>query len=109
MAMIRFACPGCSNVFTVPDEQAGKSGRCPKCQSRFVIPDPVPTAPAPPPPPPPPALNPNEPVEIHPCPKCSARLSVLAADLGGEIECPNCQKAFKALRADIPLPPDSKP
>jgi hypothetical protein len=98
--MIRFACPGCSVEFTVPVEQAGKTGRCPWCDSRFLIPE-APAAPTP-------AGDPNDPVEIHPCPKCSARLSVLAADLGGEIECPCCQSAFKALRADIPLPPPSK-
>ncbi len=105
--MIRFACPGCSVVFSVPDEQAGKSGRCPKCQSRFVIPD-APTADLAPPPPPPPTVDPNEPIEIHPCPKCGARLSVLSADLGGEIACPSCQTAFTAQRADIPLPPETK-
>lgn len=103
--MIRFSCPGCSKVFGVPAAQAGKSGRCPKCDSRFLIPEPLTAATHPPPP----ATDPNEPVEIHSCPKCSARLSVLAADLGGEIECPSCRSAFKALRADIPLPPEAGP
>lgn len=120
--MIRFACPGCSATFTVADEKAGKTGKCPKCQSQFVIPAaeasasadapplPPPPAPAPssraPSPPPPPA-DPNEPVEIQPCPKCSTRLSVLPTDVGLDIQCPSCETVFKALRADAPPPPES--
>ena len=36
--MIRFACPGCSSTFTVADEKAGKTGKCPKCHIQFTIP-----------------------------------------------------------------------
>lgn len=118
--MIRFACPGCSATFTVADEKAGKTGKCPKCQSQFVIPaapdagadapPPLPDSPKPPPLPdvPPPApRNPNDPIEIQPCPKCGSRLSVLPTDVGLDIECPSCQTVFKALRADAPPPPDT--
>jgi TM2 domain-containing membrane protein YozV len=118
--MIRFACPGCSATFTVADEKAGKTGKCPKCQSQFVIPAaeasagadappplPPPSAPAPSPPPPP--ADPNEPVEIQPCPKCSTRLSVLPTDVGLDIQCPSCETVFKAMRADAPPPPDTGP
>jgi len=114
--MIRFACPGCSATFTVADEKAGKTGKCPKCQSQFVIPEapaaasPPPSSVAsrsvspPPPPPPPPDDNSNT-VEVTPCPKCGSRLSVLPADVGLDIECPNCQAVYKATRADAPPPP----
>jgi DNA-directed RNA polymerase subunit M/transcription elongation factor TFIIS len=122
--MIKFACPGCSATFTVADEKAGKSGKCPKCQSEFVIPaaegaPPVADIPPPLPPVQPPPLpggdpprtgsppDPNQPVEIQPCPKCGSRLSVLPADVGVEIQCPSCDTVFKALRADAPPPPDS--
>ncbi len=124
--MIRFACPGCSATFTVGDEKAGKTGKCPKCQSQFVIPAAdagAPAADAPPPvpptskapsrpslpplPPPPPAADPNAPVEIQPCPKCDTRLSVLPTDVGLDIQCPSCETVFKALRADAPPPPDA--
>lgn len=124
--MIRFACPGCSATFTVGDEKAGKTGKCPKCQSQFVIPaadagapaadlPPPPPPPvknpsrpsAPPLPPPPPAADPNAPVEIAPCPKCDTRLSVLPTDVGVDIQCPNCETVFRATRADAPPPPDA--
>lgn len=103
--MIRFACPSCSASFTVGDEKAGKKGKCPKCQSQFVIPDAPAGAAAPPsvsaPPAPPPLPGPasDQPVEIQPCPKCSARLSVMPADLGLDIECPTCQTVYKATQA----------
>ncbi|MFO0850452.1 MAG: hypothetical protein U0871_18110 [Gemmataceae bacterium] len=111
--MIRFACPGCGAVYTVEDAKGGKTGKCPKCQAQFVIPAADPSAsapsfpaapppvPAPPPapvPPPPPAADPNAPVEIAPCPKCQARLSVATADLGADVECPYCKTVYTARR-----------
>lgn len=113
--MIRFACPGCSATFTVADEKAGKTGKCPKCQSQFVIPEAPATVPPPssvasrpvppPPPPPPPADDNSGTVEVAPCPKCGSRLSVMLGDLGSDIECPSCQTVYKATRADAPPPP----
>jgi DNA-directed RNA polymerase subunit RPC12/RpoP len=126
--MIRFACPGCSSTFSVPDEKAGKSGKCPKCQAQFIIPQPEGSPAAPPPlpanapapgPPPlsvttinipapqPPAADPNAPVEIDPCPKCQTKLSVATSDLGNDVECPYCKTVFKAERAGTrpPAPP----
>ena len=122
--MIRFACPGCTATFTVADDKAGKSGKCPKCQSQFVIPSeispddpnhpPVELSAVPPPLPPQPAAVPapppvpGDPVEIQPCPKCRSRLSVMPGDVGLDIECPNCQTVYKALRSgDAPPPPRS--
>jgi predicted Zn finger-like uncharacterized protein len=113
--MIRFTCPGCETPFTVGDEKAGKAGKCPKCQAHFTIPSEPNTsnepAPAPPPipqePPTPPSVS--SPVEIAPCPGCGSRLSVEANDLGLDIECPNCQTQYKALRAgEAPAPSPKK-
>jgi TM2 domain-containing membrane protein YozV len=46
--------------------------------------------------PPPPAADPNEPVEIAPCPKCGMALTVTAEFLGADVECPGCQTVFTA-------------
>lgn len=127
--MIRFACPGCAATFTVDDSKAGKVGKCPKCQSQFQIPkqnasEAVASPPPPPaaayapppnltpvpPPPPVPRVAPVAPasssVEIAPCPKCSARLTVGINDLGAEVECPYCKTVYKAARGDalVPVP-----
>jgi TM2 domain-containing membrane protein YozV len=112
--MIRFACPGCSATFTVEDEKAGKTGKCPKCQSQFVIPaaeagpPPLPAA-APPPPDGNLQADPAVAVEIDPCPKCRTRLSVKAVDLGTDVECPYCQTVFKAAKGGgkPPAPPSA--
>ena len=108
--MIRFACPNCQATFTAPTEKAGKVSKCTKCAATFTIP-----APYSPPPPvseprplsPPPVSPPsaNDPIEIQPCPKCQARLSVMIGDVGADIECPNCQTVYKATRTDAPRPP----
>ena len=37
---IRYECPECDSVLTIRDDKAGKPGRCPKCKSEFVIPQP---------------------------------------------------------------------
>lgn len=49
--MIQFLCPGCQQSFTVDNSRANSIGTCPKCSSRFYVPE-SPDAPAPPPPPP---------------------------------------------------------
>ncbi len=42
---IKFQCT-CGHVLTVPDNAAGKSGKCPKCQATVKVPVPKATAPA---------------------------------------------------------------
>ncbi len=113
--MIRFACPGCAATFTVDDNRAGKSGKCPKCQSEFVIPETEPVAvvsvPVPVPMPIPvtslAARNAEEPVEIEPCPKCATKLSVSGGDIGNDVECPYCKTVFQAIEPGSrpPAPP----
>ena len=134
--MIRFACPGCSATYSVDDAKGGKAGKCPKCGAQFLIPtavdaagfappppppppparrefDPTATTAFPPPPlrpPPPPPATPRE-VEIKPCPKCGARLSVAPADLGSAVECPYCQAVYTAKKpgATEPERPSRRP
>jgi len=116
--MIRFACPGCGVVYSVADEKAGKTGKCPKCAANFVIPNADPNAPPPlpgdeaesivaaddvPPPLPSSPVDPNAPVEVAPCPGCQVRLSVEPKDVGLEVECPYCKTLFTAKRA-LPTP-----
>lgn len=89
--MIKFACPGCAEVYSVEDAKAGKSGKCPKCQADFVIPRADSAAPSS-------SSEPSTPpVEIRPCPGCHAKLSVNAGDVGKDVECPYCKTTFRAL------------
>src|SRR4051794_40271101 len=37
-ARIRFRCPKCETAIKAPENAAGKSGTCPKCQNKLVIP-----------------------------------------------------------------------
>ena len=39
---IRYTCPGCGSLLKIKDELAGTDGKCPKCKSEFVVPDPEP-------------------------------------------------------------------
>jgi hypothetical protein len=65
--MITFTCPNCSQSLTVPDDSAGKKGKCPQCGNILDIP--VTSTPAGFTPPPPPAASfmppPAEPVFAH--------------------------------------------
>lgn len=45
--MIKFNCSKCGQKFNVPESQAGKSGRCPKCKSVVFIPGAQKSAPVP--------------------------------------------------------------
>lgn len=37
---IRFTCAGCGSLLKIKDELAGTDGKCPKCKTEFVVPDP---------------------------------------------------------------------
>ncbi len=39
--MIRFDCPNCGKALSVPDEFAGKKGKCSGCNSKTLIPQPT--------------------------------------------------------------------
>lgn len=39
---IRFTCSECSSVLKIKDELAGTSAKCPKCKTKFVVPEPSP-------------------------------------------------------------------
>src|SRR5580693_1283460 len=38
---LTFACPGCKAELQLPDELAGQSGQCPRCQRMILIPSPT--------------------------------------------------------------------
>jgi hypothetical protein len=38
---IRYECHECESVLKIKDERAGQQGKCPKCKTRFMIPEPV--------------------------------------------------------------------
>jgi hypothetical protein len=103
---------------SVTDDKAGKTGKCPKCQTAFLIPTPEAGSAAPAPPPPPPVQTTVTPVapptpaavEINPCPGCQGKLTVAAANLGVDVSCPYCQTVFKAVRAGASaVPPPAPP
>lgn len=37
---IRFTCSGCGSLLKIKDDLAGTDGKCPKCKTEFVVPDP---------------------------------------------------------------------
>ena len=37
---IRFTCAGCGSLLKIKDELAGTDGKCPKCKTEFVVPNP---------------------------------------------------------------------
>jgi hypothetical protein len=37
---IRFTCAQCASVLKIKEELAGTSGRCPKCKTKFIVPEP---------------------------------------------------------------------
>src|SRR5690349_1286623 len=64
--MIAFNCPKCGSKLSVPDNTAGKKGKCSQCRELVTVPS-VASAPSVrtscPPPPPPLRLDPDEPGE----------------------------------------------
>ena len=120
--MIRFACPGCSATFTVTDDKAGKTGKCPKCQTQFTIPappvedpdrpPPPTTAEAPPPiptveaPPPLPIRTYEAPPPIPPPIAPPPPVASAAAGPNDPVEiapCPKCTSRLSVLPGDVGL------
>ena len=93
--MIRFACPGCSATFTVTDDKAGKTGKCPKCQTQFTIPAPAAGPPAAPPPP-----VPNDPPPMT---------TVEAPPPIPTVEAPPPHEPIPSVEAPPPMPPPVAP
>lgn len=115
-------CPKCLSQFVIPaGVTAGEAAAADLAPLEPVPltggqrpPDPLPPplppdGPAPPPlPVDPPPVNPQEPVEVRPCPSCRERLSVLPADVGKDVACPKCETVFRAEpagRNGAPPPP----
>lgn len=82
---------------TVNAEDVGAHVECPMCKTVFegkagtgsTIVTPIST----------PADAPTSTdVDIAPCPKCKAELTVSESDIGNDVECPHCQTVYKAER-----------
>ncbi|MFO0935941.1 MAG: hypothetical protein U0798_05425 [Gemmataceae bacterium] len=102
--MIEFSCPGCSAIYSLPDDKAGKKGKCPNCRALFLVPNPLPLKVRSQPQPPAKVEEVNEDdedneVKIKPCPGCQASLTVSKSDLGVAVECPYCKQVFGAVKA----------
>jgi phage FluMu protein Com len=46
--MLKFNCPACGKKLAVPEEHAGRAGRCPRCKQTVTVPAPAAATPAPP-------------------------------------------------------------
>ncbi len=124
--MIRFACPNCQTPFSAAEEHGGQRTTCKQCGAKFLIPGgaeppayeivPSNELPAPkpvperepsldvPPTPEAPPADPAVPVELAPCPKCQATMSVRPEDVGFDLQCPYCQTVFRGVAASTPAP-----
>ena len=129
--MIRFACPNCQTPFSAAEEHAGQRTTCKQCGTKFLIPggaEPPPyeilpsnelPAPKPvperepsldvPPTPEAPPADAAVPVELAPCPKCQAKMSVRPEDVGFDLQCPFCQTMFRGVAASDPAPAPATP
>lgn len=103
--MINFSCPGCQATFKLPDEIAGKTARCSKCNQRFTVPGgkpkPAPAAPAAMPAPPAAAPSPPPPnkAALNPTPQ-ALEAEVLEAEVIDEPIPPPRRPAQRARAVD---------
>jgi hypothetical protein len=86
---IKFKCGSCQHVLTVPDNLAGKQGKCPKCQTALRVP--VPKAAA--------SQGSGQPVAAAPAPYVDPRMNSLLNEVGvvqktGPV-CPSCSADIK--------------
>ena len=128
--MIHFVCPTCETTFSAEEEHAGQRTTCKNCGVKFLIPGgaeppplPYEVEPSASPPPPVPEdersffappvreplpVEPSVPVELAPCPKCQAKMSVRPEDVGFDLQCPFCQTVFLGTAA-TDAPSQSEP
>ena len=90
--MIKFYCKNCNQKIKVPDSHAGKKGKCPKCKSMVIIPNPANGT----------VSGPdtigqlqetrreNELKITFKCQMCDADIDVSQSNAGQIVECPQC-------------------
>jgi len=85
--MIRFCCEQCGHKIRVPDQSAGKRGKCPKCGSNVIVPDRSTTI-------------------VLKCGNCGLKISVPRSHAGKRGRCPNCKNpiAVPAEKSPVPKP-----
>src|SRR5438270_8920383 len=98
---VSFGCHNCGKQLQARDEFAGRRLKCPGCGTILTIPGGAAAAPPPPAravfhdepaPPPPPPPSPAAPALVKFVCACGRRMKARLADVGGEVECPDCGK-----------------
>lgn len=90
--MIKFSCPKCGKRFKVPDEHAGKKGKCPECKDSILIPgikskeqD----------------TSPSKQIIKFRCQTCGGQVEAPEALKGKNILCPNCDSNIEVPQKEI--------
>lgn len=99
---VTVSCPTCARSLKVAETSLGKKGKCPGCQTVFVMEATSPTQSAPPSLAPVSTPAPVSKISVQ-C-SCGANLKVAETLQGKKIQCPKCRQALA-----IPLPEASQP
>ena len=83
--MIRFCCEQCGHRLRVPDQSAGKRGKCPKCGNNVIVPNKSTTI----------VLN---------CASCGLKIGVPRTHAGQKGRCPNCKNPITVQAEKSPIP-----
>ena len=90
-AAIEFLCPRCQTAMQAPVESTGSKLRCPHCQAKVRVPEPV-MAPAP-----------GATIEFQ-CPRCDEVLRARGEHAGLKQFCPRCGGKVRVPTPRLPLP-----
>lgn len=82
--MIRFCCEQCGHKLSVPDQIAGKQGKCPKCGNVVFVPNKTAT------------------IELR-CSNCSRKITLPRIYAGKKGRCPNCKEPVAIPEAKEPV------
>jgi DNA-directed RNA polymerase subunit RPC12/RpoP len=82
--MIRFCCEQCGHKLSVPDQIAGKRGKCPKCGNVVFVPNKTAT------------------IELH-CSNCGRKITLPRIYAGKKGRCPNCKEPVAIPEAKEPV------
>lgn len=92
--MINFNCKNCGQKLKVPDQNAGKNAKCPKCNHPVLIPSP-------------PEQSPQKPsvIKFH-CPSCGQKIGLTTDYVGKRVKCAKCKNPLRVPQATArPTPP----
>jgi DNA-directed RNA polymerase subunit RPC12/RpoP len=94
VAMINFNCKNCGQKLKVPDQNAGKKAKCPKCNNPLLIPSP-------------PEQSPQKPSLIKfRCPSCGQKIGLTTDYAGKTVKCAKCKNPLRVPQPRAkPTPP----